>query len=135
MAKTWSEKFNDPRPHQVKPAPLDIAGMKKGEIMLIPSPKIIDAFIRTIPKGIGMDVPTLRKKLAKKYKAQVTCPITTGFHLRAVAENALEAKAHGAKLAEITPFWRVLDQDTPTTARLSCGVDFVVQQRRREGLS
>ena len=85
MAKTWSEKFNDPRPHQVKPAPLDIAGMKKGEIMLIPSPKIIDAFIRTIPKGTGMDVPTLRKKLAKKYKAQVTCPITTGFHLRAVA--------------------------------------------------
>lgn len=135
MAKTWSEKFNDPRPHQVKPAPKDIAGMKKGEIMLIPSPKIIDAFIRTIPKGTEMDVPTMRKKLAKKYKAQVTCPITTGFHLRAVAENALEAKERGAKLAEITPFWRVLDRDAPTTARLSCGVDFVVQQRRREGLS
>ncbi len=135
MAKTWSEKFNDPRPHQVKPAPRDMAGMKKGEIMLIPSPKIIDAFIRTIPVGTGMDVPTMRKKLAKKYKAQVTCPITTGFHLRAVAENAWEAKERGAKLAEITPFWRVLDQNAPTTARLSCGVDFVVQQRRREGLS
>ncbi len=39
MPKTWTDKFNDPRPHQVKPAPMDIAGMKKGEIMLVPTPK------------------------------------------------------------------------------------------------
>jgi len=64
----------------------------------------------------------------------VTCPITTGFHLRAVAEVALEKLKDGAKVTEITPFWRVLDEDAPTTARLSCGTGFVKKQRKAEGI-
>jgi hypothetical protein len=134
MAKTWTEKFNSQQTYQVKPAPVDIAGMKKGEIMLIPTPKIIDTFIAKIPRGSSMDVKTLRAKLAKSYKAEVTCPITTGFHLRAVAEVALEKLKDGAKLTEITPFWRVLDENAPTTAKLSCGPAFVKKQRKAEGL-
>jgi hypothetical protein len=135
MPKTWTEKFNAPERHQVKPVPIDIAGMKKGEIMLIPTPKIIDAFIARIPRGESMDVKTLRTKLARRYKAEVTCPITTGFHLRAVAEVALEKLRGGAKVTEITPFWRVLDEDAPTTARLSCGTGFVKKQRKAEGIA
>lgn len=134
MPKTWLEKFNAAQTHQVKPAPVDIAGMKKGEIMLIPTPKIIDAFIAKIPRGQSMDVKALRAKLAKKYRAEVTCPITTGFHLRAVAEVALEKLKGGAKLSEITPFWRVLDENAPATARLSCGVAFVRKLRKAEGI-
>lgn len=134
MAKTWLQKFNDPRPHQVKPAPMDIAGMKKGEIMLVPTPQIIDAFIAKIPRGTSMDVKTFRLKLARQYKAEVTCPITTGFHLRTVAEAALENRKNGATLAEITPFWRVIDADAPVAGRLSCGVAFVKKQRKAEGI-
>jgi len=130
--KSWAERLNDPRPHKVKPAPINIAGMKAGEIMLVPTARIVDAFIRTIPAGQGIDVKTLRQKLARKYKAEVTCPITMGFHLRTVAEAAWDTHQSGAKLSEITPFWRVLDETTPTTARLACGVDFVVRQRQRE---
>ena len=132
--KSWTEKLQSTRPHEVKPAPMDIAGMKKGEIMLIPTPSIVDAFIRRIPAGKSMDVKTFRQKLARKYKAEVTCPITTGFHLRTVAEAALEAHERGAPLADITPFWRVLDADAPTTAKLSCGAAFVTRRRRAEGL-
>jgi hypothetical protein len=134
-AKTWTDRLNDPRPHQVKPAPINIAGMKAGEIMLVPTPRIVDAFIRTIPAGKGMDVKTLRQKLARKYKAEVTCPITMGYHLRTVAEAAWEAHQGGAKLGEITPFWRVLDEATPTTSRLACGADFVMRQRRKEKIA
>ena len=134
MPKSWLEKYNSAPPHQVKPAPMDIAGMKKGEIMLVPTPKIIDAFIAKIPRGTGMDVKTFRTKLAKKYKAEVTCPITAGFHLRAVAEVALEKLNAGAKLSEVTPFWRVLDENAPTTAKLSCGAAFVKKQRKAEGI-
>ena len=134
MPKTWTEKFNGAQAPEVKPAPLDIAGMKKGEIMLIPTPKIIDAFIAKIPRGQAMDVKTLRARLAKRHKAEVTCPITTGFHLRAVAEVALEKLKGGAKLSDITPFWRVLDENAKTTAKLSCGVAFVKKQRKAEGL-
>ncbi len=132
--KSWTEKLDDPRPHVVKPAPIDIAGMKAGEIMLVPSPRIVDDFIRKIPKGTSMDVRTLRKKLARKFRAQVTCPITMGFHLKTVAEAAYESYEQGATLADITPFWRVLDAQSPTTKKLSCGATFVTQQRARENI-
>jgi hypothetical protein len=131
---TWTEKLNSPKRHEVKPAPINIAGMKAGQIMLVPTAKIVDDFIRTIPKGVSMDVKTLRAKLARKYKAEVTCPITTGYHLKTVAEAAFEAHQQGAKLREITPIWRVLDQSTPTTKRLSYDPAFIMDQRVREGL-
>jgi hypothetical protein len=113
---------------------MDIAGMKMGEIMLIPSPAIVARFIDGIPRGESMDVKTFRRKLALRYKAEVTCPITTGFHLRTVAEAALEAHKQGKALTEITPFWRVLDAEAPTTAKLSCGTAFVARMRRQEGI-
>jgi hypothetical protein len=135
VKKTWTDRLHDPRPHEVKPAPISIAGMKAGEIMLVPSASIVDAIIRTIPRGRGLDVKTLRQKLARKYKAEVTCPITMGYHLRTVAEAAWEAHQKGARLSDITPFWRVLDEETPTTSRLACGTDFVIRQRRKEKIS
>jgi hypothetical protein len=131
---TWAEKLDSSKRHEVKPAPINIAGMKSGQIMLVPTARIVDDFIRTIPKGVSMDVKTMRAKLARKYKAEVTCPITTGYHLKTVAEAAFEAHQAGAKLREVTPVWRVLDENTPTTKRLSCGASFIINQRTREGL-
>ena len=131
---TWAERLNSPKRHEVKPAPINIAGMKAGQIMLVPTAKIVDDFIRTIPKGVSMDVKTMRAKLARKYKAEVTCPITTGYHLKTIAEAAFEAHQQGAKLREITPIWRVLDESTPTTKRLSYDPAFIMDQRAREGL-
>jgi hypothetical protein len=131
---TWAEKLNSSKGHEVKPAPINIAGMKAGQIMLVPTARIVDDFIRTIPKGVSMDVKTLRARLARKYKAEVTCPITTGYHLKTIAEAAFEAHQQGAKLREITPIWRVLDASTPTTKRLSYDPAFIIDQRAREGL-
>ena len=62
-------------------------GMKEGENMLIATPKIIDSYIKKIPKGIKIDIKTLRKDLALKYNADTTffelpeqdIPITKGF--------------------------------------------------------
>lgn len=131
--KTWTEKLHTSKPHEIKPVPLDIAGMKAGQIMLVPSPRIVDAFIRKIPKGRRMDIKTLRHRLARKYGAEVTCPITTGFHLRTVAEAAFEALNRGVKLSEITPIWRVLDENSPTLKKLSFDPIFILEQRARTG--
>jgi hypothetical protein len=133
--KSWTEKLADPKPHEVKPAPIDIAGMKAGEIMLVPSPRLVDDFIRAIPRGASLDVAALRKGMAQKHGAEVACPITTGFHLRTVAEAAFEALRRGASLEAITPFWRVLDERTSTTKKLSFGSALIVERRRAEGLS
>jgi hypothetical protein len=132
--KSWTERLNDPRPHVVKPAPVNIAGMRKGEIMLVPTALQVDAAIRKIPKGTSIDVPTLRRRLAHAHKAEVTCPITIGYHLRTVAEAAWEAHEQGVPEAKLTPVWRVLDAATPTTARLAAGPAFILDRRRREGI-
>jgi hypothetical protein len=132
--KSWPEKLADAKPYEVKPAPIDIAGMKAGEIMLVPSSRLVDEFIRAIPRGASLTVASLRKALAIKHGAEVTCPITMGFHLRTIAEAAFEAHQRGASLDEITPFWRVLDEQAPTTRRLSFGPALIAEQRRREGL-
>jgi hypothetical protein len=130
--KSWAEKLNSSKPHQVKPAPIDMAGMKAGQIMLVPSPRIIDDYIRTIPEGESLDVPALRKELAREYGAEVTCPITTGILLRIVAEAAYEARGRGEH--QITPFWRVLDEEHPTASKLACGPAFIARRRKEEGV-
>jgi len=132
--KTWTEKLADPRPHVVKPAPIDIAGMKAGELMLVPTAALIDAFIRRIPRGESLDVKMLRARLAKAHDAEVTCPITTGFHMRTVAEAAWESLARGTPVDKLTPVWRVLDAASPTLPKLSFDAQFIRDQRALEGL-
>lgn len=131
---SWRAKLAAGRAHQVKPVPVDIAGMRAGQVMLVPSPALVDAFIRGIPKGSAMDVRTLRRRLAADFGAEVTCPITLGFHLRTVAEAAFEALADGTPDDQVTPVWRVLDAKAPTTAKLSGGPAFILERRRAEGL-
>ncbi len=133
--KTWTEKLADPRPHVVKPAPIDIAGMRAGQVMLVPTAALIDAFIRRIPRGESVDVKTLRARLARAHGAEVTCPITTGFHIRTVAEATWESLSRGTPIDALTPVWRVLDAASPTLPKLSFDVQFIRDQRAIEGLS
>jgi hypothetical protein len=133
--KTWTEKLNGDASPVVKPLTINIAGMKKGQLMLIPTPKMIDQFIRKIPKGKSIDVKTLRAKLASAHDAEVTCPVTVGFHLRTVAKAAYESFNEGTPMAKLTPIWRVLDAKSPTTKKLSYDSAFIIEQRAAEGLS
>jgi len=131
--KTWIDKLNSPIPHELKRMPRD--SMKKGELALVPSVRVVDDFIRSIPKGTSVNVKELRQALARKFRAEVTCPIYTGFHLRTVAEAACEAHTGGARVADITPVWRVLDATAPTVAKLSPeNRAFIAKQRAKEGL-
>ena len=132
--RSWLDKLRALDTPVVKPAPIDIAGMRAGQVMLVPTAQQIDVFIRAIPLGETMNVKAMRAALAHRHRAEVTCPIYTGFHLRTVGEAAYEQHLMGARLTEITPFWRVIDVKTPTAKRLACGIDFVRKQRISEGL-
>jgi hypothetical protein len=131
---TWAERLQRSKPSVVKIAPINIAGMKAGQIMLVPSAADVDAFVRRIPCGQSMSAQQLRQRMAKAHKAEVTCPITTGFHLKTVAEAAFEAHHAGAALTKITPFWRVIGSDSPTLKKLSFNSAFVLELRQLEGL-
>jgi hypothetical protein len=133
MMKTWADRLDAGQP-VVKPSPRTVGDVVEGQAMLVPTARQVDDFIRSIPEGVKVDVRALRTALAIENGAEVSCPVYMGYHLRTVAEAANEALQRGMPLKDITPFWRVLDANTPTTKRLTFGADFVAEQRRREGL-
>ena len=135
MAKSWIEKRNCTKDHVIKTLDKDFADMKAGQTMLVPTAKIIQHAIEAIPEGQSFDVRYLRNKLADDYKADVTCPVTTGIKLRICAEAAFEEFNTGKDLSQITPFWRVMDKETSTTKKLSFDSAFITQQREREHIN
>jgi hypothetical protein len=74
----------------------------------------------------------MRADLAAAHGADLACPLSTSIFARIAAEAALEAAAAGAPLDGITPFWRLIDEDSKIANKLSCGPDFIRAQRARE---
>lgn len=132
--KTWAEKLNIDRSPVIEKAGKDFAGIKAGQMMLIPTPKIVDAYIKQIPKGKFVETETIRKDLAAEYHAEITCPLTTGIFIRIAAEAAYEEYQQGKPLNKITPFWRVLSEKSPAAKKLSFGTKLLREQRKKEGI-
>ena len=131
--KSWSDELDRGKP-VVKRTPRTMGDVVEGQTMLVPTARQVDDFIRSIASGVEMDVRAWRTAMALEHGAEVSCPVYTGYHLRSVAEAAHEALERGQPVETVTPFWRVLNENTPTTGRLSFGRDFVVGRRRAEGL-
>jgi alkylated DNA nucleotide flippase Atl1 len=66
--------------------------------MLKPSRASVEALVEKIPQGMVMTTPSLRRALAEKHHAQVTCPFLTKRALLAIAEDPRTT----------VPFWRVV---------------------------
>ena len=58
----------------------------------------VEALVKKIPQGRVMTTPSLRKALAERHNAQVTCPFLTKRALMAIAEDP----------ETTVPFWRVV---------------------------
>jgi hypothetical protein len=132
--KTWAEKLNIDRKPVIEKADKGFAGIRAGQMMLIPTPKIVDEYIRQIPKGRQANTESIRKDLAAEYHAEVTCPLTTGIFIRIAAEAAYEEYQQGKPLNKITPFWRVITEKSPAAKKLTFGTEFLIEQRKKEGL-
>jgi hypothetical protein len=102
-------------------------GVPAGATLLVPTPRIIDHYIRLIPYGQTRTVQQMRKELAIAHDAAATCPLSTGIFLRIVAEAALEEGA-----LRSTPFWRLIEPNSQIAKRLSCGPGFISRMRRKE---
>ncbi len=99
--------------------------------MLVPSPREVEAFIRTVRKGSVTTVSQIREFLAGKYSADVTCPLTTGIFVRIAAEAAEEDASTGK--SKITPYWRVLKDDGSLNPKFPGGVLRQAEKLREEG--
>jgi hypothetical protein len=128
--RDWSERLNTNPDPAVRPMPRARIGLKKGDLVLLPSARLVNDFIRAIPKGKAVSILDMRTTLARRHKADGTCPVQLGYHLRTVAEAACEARDRGAPLHNITPVWRVLDVDAPTLKKLSPENAAWIEERR-----
>ena len=99
--------------------------------MLVPSPREVDAVIRTVRKGTATTVSQIRRFLAGKYSVNVTCPLTTGIFIRIAAEAAEEDARQGK--ARITPYWRVIKDDGSLNPKFPGGVKQQAEKLRAEG--
>ncbi len=132
--KSWVEKRNSSRQAEVEVLQKPFADILVGDKMLVPTPQIVDAYIRTIPKGKETTMAQMRKDLASEYHADKTCPLTSGIFLRIVAEAAHEELAQGKPIGKITPYWRIMDEKSNTAQKLTVGMDFLKEQRKKEKL-
>jgi alkylated DNA nucleotide flippase Atl1 len=74
--------------------------------VVIPKPLEVDAIMRKVPKGKLVTINQIREVVAKKHKATIGCPITTGIFASIAAHAADEDEAQGKK--RVTPYWRTL---------------------------
>ena len=131
--KSWREKLA--RDHGLpKVEKLDAAQARRfggGKTIAIPAPRDIDALMRTVPKGRVTTINELRAAVAKKHKAEVGCPITTGIFSWIAAHAAEEAFAAGEKA--ITPYWRTVKKDGELNPKYPGGVAALKRKLAAEG--
>lgn len=134
MAKTWQEKFNSDKPFVVKIIDKKFSDLPEGTKLFIATPKLVDEYVNHIPRGVEVNLKTMRLDLAIEHGAENSCPVTTSIFLRIVSEVAIEKLNQGKSIQEITPFWRVINSKMPIAKKLSCGINFINQQRKKENL-
>ena len=131
--KSWREKLENPPPSlpKVVTGPAKWEKRFGGRRVLVPTPLLVDAEIRKIKKGKLITVRQIREKLAKDFKAEATCPLTTGIFIRICSEVAEEDLRGGKK--RITPYWRVVKDDGSLNPKFPGGIKAQSARLKEEG--
>jgi alkylated DNA nucleotide flippase Atl1 len=120
--KTWREKLAESKNlPKVEVLTGDAAKRWGGETLAIPAPKDVDAIMKRVPRGKVITVADIREKIAKKYEADVGCPLTCGIFAWIAANAAEEDAAEGKD--EITPWWRTLKSGGELNPKFPGGID------------
>jgi len=62
----------------------------------------------------------------------MSCPMVTGISLRIVSEASYEE--FGIGIDTITPFWRIVNPKSKLASKLTCGIDFIIENQKKEGI-
>ena len=125
--KTLAEKMEKPAAPELVVLDKPALGCSAGAKMLIPTPRLVEAYVKANPKGETQTPQQMREQLAQEQKADVACPLTSGIFLRIVSEASLDPDTEVD-----APFWRIVDPTSPLAKKLSCGPDWIQTQRDSE---
>jgi len=130
--KTWSEKLEDSKG---LPKVEEITGKMSRRwgtgTVVIPAPMEVDEIMKGVPEGKLMTINEICAVLAKKHRATIGCPITTGIFAWVAANAAGEKKQQGEK--HITPYWRTLKTGGEINEKYPGGVEDQKRLLRKEG--
>jgi alkylated DNA nucleotide flippase Atl1 len=129
--KSWREKMENPKLPKLERVPAGMRRQLGAGMMLVPSPRQVDAYMRSVPEGSVVTFSGMRSALARKNAADVTCPMVVGMFVRIAAEAAEEDAAAGK--AKITPWWRVVKDDGALNPKFPGGVARQAERLREEG--
>lgn len=129
--KSWREKLEKDMQLKLVEIPDKWARSIGHGRMLIPTPLIVDKVIKKIPKGKLITVNGIRKYLADEYKADISCPLTTGIFINIAANAAEEDRKKGKP--KITPYWRVLKEGGTLNPKFPGGVQAQAAYLKQEG--
>jgi len=130
--KSWSEKLKDSKG---LPKVEKITGKMSRRwgtgTVVIPAPMEVDEMMRSVSEGKLVTINEIRAALAKKHKATIGCPITTGIFAWVAANAAEERKLEGER--ETTPYWRTLKTGGVINEKYPGGVEGQKKLLEKEG--
>lgn len=86
--------------------PLAKMGAKVGDRVVLTNPGDVEEVMKNIPQGKLITINETCRKLAKKFKVDACCTLTTGIFIMIAANAAEEAKQEGK--INNNPYWRTL---------------------------
>lgn len=103
-----------------------------GKTMAIPSPLDVFNFMSQVPKGKVTTIPEIRKAIARKYNADIGCPLTTGI-FASISARASEENNEPNRLPKLA-YWRTLKANGELNEKFPNGLDFLVEKLASEGI-
>jgi len=132
LRKSWQEKLADSKdlPRVVEINERMSRWWGTGTCV-IPAPMEVDALMRKVPKGKVTTINEIRAALARRHRATIGCPITTGIFAGIAARAAEEVVAEGQR--RITPYWRTLKSRGELNPKYPGGVEAQAARLKDEG--
>jgi len=129
--KTWQEKLADDKDFPRVVEITDKMSKRWGTgTVVIPAPREVDEIMRKVPRGKLITINQIREKVARRHRASIGCPITTGIFVN-IAARAAEEGAEGTR--GITPYWRTLKSKGELNEKYPGGVETQATHLREEG--
>jgi hypothetical protein len=130
--KSWREKLADDKGH---PTVFEISAKQSKRwgsgTCVIPSPTEVNELMKRVPKGKLTTIDEMRKALARRHRATIACPITTGIFSWIAAHAAAEAEAEGKK--RTMSYWRTLKTDGEINPKYPGGILVLKRKLAAEG--